>query len=165
MITPIRERTRRTPGGQRVAEYVDRNGLRAVAVYLPQAMHRALVSTAIDAETSLQALMALACDAHYSKSPTNMPPLVAPTRTKLDPHKSAMWYADVDLHKKMKLLAVELDGSVQQLILSALVEHLKDAPRVKALNVASGFPPYARAPAELPDLQSCADSRESVFRK
>ena len=49
----------------------------------------------------------------------------------------------------MKLAALELDGSVQQLILSALVDYLKDAPKVKALKIKTGYAAYARAPAEL----------------
>lgn len=45
-------------------------------------------------------------------------------------------------------LAVDLDGTVQQLILSAIVEYLKDAPLVKALNIKTGYAPYARAPTD-----------------
>lgn len=145
---PARSRVRRTAGSKTLGEFIDRHGLRPVSVYIPEPLHRALTQTAIESETSLQQLMSLACQVHYGQ-PNNLPPLVAPTKTKQDPHKSFTWYADVDLHKKMKLLAVDLDGSVQQLILSAIVEHLKNAPRIRALELKTGYAAYARAPASL----------------
>lgn len=145
---PLRTRVRRTEGSRKVGDFLDRHGLRPVSVYLPIELHRALAGTAIEAGTNLQGLFTLACSKFYGGE-VDLPPLVAPTRTKSEPHKSVTWYADVDLHKRMKMLAVDLDGSVQQLIVSAIVAHLKRAPRVKALNIQSGFPAYAQAPEEL----------------
>lgn len=146
---PARHRTRNTQGSKTVGDYIDRHGLRPVAVYVPLPLHTAFARTAIAAESNLQQLLTLACNTFYG-SRHDLPPLLAPTRTKLDPHKSVTWYADIDLHRRMKMLAVDLDGSVQQLILSAMVEYLKDAPEVKALGLETGFPAYARAPAVLP---------------
>lgn len=143
---PVRRRTRRTPGSQTVASFVDRHGLRAVAVYIPEKLHRALTAIAIEGETSLQAIITLACGKYYGTH-HDLPPLAAPTRIKQDPHKSYTWYADVDLHKRMKLLAVDLDGTVQQLVLSAVLAHLADHPKIKALKIKTGYAPYARAPA------------------
>lgn len=142
---PTRTRVRRTVGSKTVGAYVDRHGLRPVSVYLPEKLHRALTHIAINSETPLQALFTLACGTFYG-SGREIPPLIAPTKTKMDPHKSFTWYADVDLHKRIKLLAVDLDCSSQQLILSALVEHLKDSPQIKALKIKTGYAPYARAP-------------------
>lgn len=145
---PARTRVRRTAGSQTLGAFIDRHGLRPVSVYIPLKLHRALTETAIEAETTLQALITMACNTLYGTR-HDLPPLVAPTRTKQDPHKSFTWYADIDLHKRMKLLAVDLDGTVQQLVLSAIVEYMKDAPKVKALKIKTGFAAYARAPEAL----------------
>lgn len=142
---PTRVRVRRTTGSKTVGDFVDRHGLRAVAVYIPIAMHRALSHTAIEAETSLQAIITMACNTYYGTH-RDLPPLLLPTRTKQTPHKSFTWYADIDLHKRIKTLAVDLDGSVQQLILSAVIAMLADAPKIKALKLKTGYAPYARAP-------------------
>lgn len=144
---PTRSRVRRTTGSKTLGSYIDRHGLRPVAVYIPDPLHRALTYIAIETETTLQALITLACNTYYGTH-RDLPPLVAPTRTKQDPHKSFTWYADIDLHKRMKLLAVDLDGTVQQLVLSAIVDYLKDAPKIKALKIKTGYAPYARAPLE-----------------
>lgn len=151
-MIPIRHRVRRTKGSKTVGDYVDRHGLRPVAVYIPEELHRALAITALENESTLQQYMTLACHKHYGGAVPDVPPLMAPTRTKQDPHKSCTWYADIGLHHAMKLLSVEMDGSVQQLILSALVDYLKDAPRVKALHLQTGYPAYPRMPEELPRL-------------
>lgn len=132
-------RTRRTPGGRTLADYMDRHGLRAVAVYIPEALHRALTTTAIETETSLQSIVTLACNAYYG-TVRPLPPLVQPTRPTQDPHKNFTWYADLDLHKHMKMLAVEHESTVQQLVMSAVVNYMKDAPRVKALHIKLGAP-------------------------
>lgn len=145
---PARTRTRRTAGSKTLGNFIDRHGLKPVSVYIPEDLHRALAATALEAETSLQALTTLACNTFFGHV-ADLPPLTAPTRTKQDPHKSFTWYADIGLHKRMKLLAIDIDGSVQQLILSALVEYLKDAPRIKKLRMKTGYAPYARAPEEL----------------
>lgn len=145
---PTRTRVRRTSGSQTVGNFIDRHGLRPVAVYIPEKLHRALTTIAIETETTLQAIVTMACNKYYGLG-GDLPPLVAPTRTKQDPHKSFTWYADLDLHKKMKLLAVDLDGTVQQLVLSAIVNYMKDAPKIKALKIKSGYAAYARAPEEL----------------
>lgn len=147
-IPPTRTRVRRTPGSKTLGAFIDRHGLRPVTVYLPEPLHRALSQIAIEHETPIQAMMTLACTAHYGGKCPQLPPLVAPTRTKTDPHKSFTWYADIDLHKQIKLLAVEMDCTVQQLILSALVESLKGAPHIKALEIKTGYAPYARAPSD-----------------
>lgn len=152
MTAPIRHRTRRTQGSRAVADFVDRHGLRPVAVYLPEKLHRALTATALEHDTSMQSFFTLACNKYYGGICPDVPELLAPTHVKRDPHKSCTWYADVNLHHKMKLLAVETDGSVQQLIVSAVVDYLKDAPRVKALHLRTGYPAYARAPERLPRL-------------
>lgn len=144
---PLHARVRRTPGSRALGKFIDAHGLRPVAVYIPTELHRALAATAIESDTSLQALLTLAVNTHYGCVAPRVPPLVAPTRTKQDPHKSFTWYADVDLHKSLKMLAVEIGGTVQQLVLSAAVEYMKHAPRVAALAIPSGFPAYARAPA------------------
>lgn len=149
---PIRSRTRRTQGGRTLADFVDRHGLRAVAVYIPVALHRALATTAIEHETTLQAIITLACNSYYGHDDVELPALTAPTRAKHDAHKNFTWYADVDLHKKMKMLAVMVGSSVQQLVLSAVVNYMKDAPLVRALNIQVGYAAYARAPEETPAL-------------
>lgn len=141
---PPRSRVRRTVGSQTLGAFIERHNLRPVSVYIPEKLHRALVETAIETDQSLQGLLTLACGATYGND--QVPPLVAPTRTKQDPHKSFTWYADIDLHKQMKLKAVELDGTVQQLILSAVVDYLKAAPKIKALKIKTGYSAYARAP-------------------
>lgn len=148
---PIRRRVRRTTGSKTVGDYIDRHGVRPVAVYIPEKLHRALTHAAIQGETTLQAILTVACNTFYGTR-RDLPPLVAPTRTKQDVHKSFTWYADVDLHKRMKMLAVDLDGTVQQLILSAVVEYMKDSPLIKALKIKTGYAPYARTPAEAPRL-------------
>lgn len=148
---PIRTRVRRTAGSKTIGDYIDRHGVRPVTVYLPEPLHRALSKIAIESDTSIKALITLACNTYYGGK-VKLPPLVAPTRTKTDPHKSFTWYADIDLHRAIKLLAVELDGSVQQLILSAVADYLKDSPRIKALKIKTGFAPYARAPEDPGDL-------------
>lgn len=112
-------------------------------MYVPENLHAAFTRIAIAAESNLQHLLTLPCDTFYGVH-HDLPPLVAPTRIKQDPHKSVTWYADIELHRRMKMLAVDLDGSVQQLILSAMVEYLKDAPEIKALELETGFPAYAR---------------------
>ncbi len=156
---PLRVRTRRTAGSQSLARYTESNGLRPVAVYVPIDLHRALTSSLIEMSgdegerITLQAVITLACYRYYGET-AELPPLMAPTFTKQDPHKSVTWYADIELHKKLKLLAVELDGSVQQLILSAIVEYMKEAPLVKALNLETGHSVYARAPRDTPPLPS-----------
>lgn len=149
---PKNARTRRTAGGRALADFVDRHGLRAVSVYIPGDLHRALATTAIENETNLQSLVTLSCNNFYGQEDIELPPLTAPTRPKQDPHKNFTWYADVDLHKKMKMLAVMKGSTVQQLVLSAVVNYMKDAPRVRALGIETGFPAYARAPDELPVL-------------
>ena len=146
---PTRTRVRRTTGSKTLGEFTDRHGLRPVAVYIPDALHRALTHTAIEAETNLQAIFTTACNAMYGTH-RDLPPLVAPTRPTADPHKRYTWYADIDLHKRMKMLAVDLGGSVQQLIISAVLEHLKNAPKIKALRIKTGYAPYARTPESLP---------------
>lgn len=142
---PARRRVRRTKGSKIVAEYLDRHGVRPVAVYVPEKWHRAFSKIAIEGDTSLQAIMTLACGTAYGAR-RDLPPLVAPTRVKQDPHKSVTWYADVDLHKRMKMLAVDLDCSVQQLVMSAVVDYLKDHPSIAALKIKTGVAPYARHP-------------------
>jgi hypothetical protein len=145
---PLRQRTRRTAGSRSLAEYIENNGLRPVSVYIPLALHKAVSQVAIEADISLQALITLAVNTFYGAA-KDLPPLVAPTRIKQDPHKNFTWYADVDLHKTVKLLALEHDCTVQQLVLSALVAYTKDHPKVKALKIKSGFPPFLRAPLSL----------------
>lgn len=146
---PTRQRVRRTRGSKTLAKFIDRHGLRPVSVYFPEALHRALAGTAIEADTSLQALVTLACHSYFGvESP--LPPLVQPTRTHQDPHKSFTWYADIDLHRTMKIKAIDVGSTVQQLILSAVVSYMRKAPRVKALNIPTGFPAFARAPGSLP---------------
>ena len=49
----------------------------------------------------------------------------------------------------MKMLAVDLDGTVQQLIVSAVVDYMRDEPRIKALKIKTGYAPYARFPEHL----------------
>lgn len=142
---PIRHRVRRTEGSRSLAEYIENNGLRPVSVYMPVPLHKALSHVAIEAGISLQALVTLAVNTYYG-SHRDLPPLIAPTRIKQDPHKNFTWYADIDMHKRVKLLALDLDCSAQQLILSALVDYTKDHPKIKALKIGTGHPPYARAP-------------------
>lgn len=143
---PLRARVRRTPGGKSLGEFVDRHGLRPVSVYIPEKLHRALAATAIESETSLQQIFTLACNTYYGGREVNVPPLTAPTHPKLEPHKNYTWYADVSLHRNMKMLAVELSSNVQQLVLSAVVNYMNSAPKVRALKIKTGFPAYARAP-------------------
>lgn len=145
---PLRQRVRRTQGSRALAEYIENNGLRPVSIYLPLAMHKALATVAIEADITLQALVTLAVNKYYG-SHRDLPPLIAPTRIKQDPHKNFTWYADIDLHKRVKVLALELDSTVQQLILSALIDYTKDHPKIKALKVKTGFPAFARAPANV----------------
>jgi hypothetical protein len=147
-VPPVRTRDRRTAGSKALAEYIENNGLKPVSVYIPTPWHKALAQVAIEADISLQALVTLAVNTFYGTH-RDLPPLVAPTRIKADPHKNFTWYADLDLHKRMKLLALELDCTVQQLVLSALVAYSKDHPKVKALKIKTGYPPYARAPLNL----------------
>lgn len=146
---PTRQRVRRTAGSKTLGKFIDRHGLRPVSVYIPYKWHRAFTEIAIEGETTLQAIITLACNTAYGTH-RDLPPLTAPTRVKQDPHKSFTWYADIDLHKRMKLLAVDLDCSVQQLVMSAVVDYLKDHPKVKALEIKTGYAPYARLPVELP---------------
>jgi hypothetical protein len=146
---PERKRIRRTEGSKTLARYLENNGLRPVAVYIPVDLHKALTHVAIEADITLQALVTLAVNAYYGTY-RELPPLVSPTRIKADPHKSFTWYADVDLHKRVKLLAVDLDCTVQQLVLSALVDYTKDHQKVKALKIKTGSAPYARAPVNTP---------------
>lgn len=143
---PTRTRTRRTAGSKTLGSYIDRHGLRPVTVYIPEEWHRAIASIAIETETTLQTLVTLACNAYFGTDVVDVPPLIMPTRTKQDPHKSFTWYADVDLHKKIKLLIVDIGGTAQQLILSAVVDYLRNAPRVKALKIETGFSAYTRKP-------------------
>lgn len=152
---PLRTRIRRTEGSRALGAFVDRHGLRPVSVYIPTELHRALTATAIEGGESMQAITTLACSKYYGTR-HDLPALLAPTHTKTEPHKSFTWYADIDLHKRIKMLAVDIDGSVQQLILSAVVEYMKDAPRVKALKLKTGYAAYARAPGELPPLATAA---------
>lgn len=142
---PKRTPDRRTLGSKRLGVYLDKNGLRAVTVYIPTPLHRALSIIAIESETSIQALITAACQTFYGTH-QGVPPLAAATRTKTDPHKTLSWYADIALHKRMKLLAVDIDGTVQQLIISAILEYLKDSPHIRKLHMDTGYAPYARAP-------------------
>lgn len=149
---PTRKKIRRTPGSKSLGAYIDRHGLRPVAIYIPLEWHRALSHISIESDTPLQALFTVACTEYYSR-PRDLPPLIAPTRTKTDPHKNFTWYADIDLHKRIKMLAVDLECSAQQLILSAVIDKVKESPRIQALNIKTGYPPYVRLPdtgAELP---------------
>lgn len=43
-----------------------------------------------------------------------------------------------------------MDCSVQQLVMSAVVDYLKDHPSVKALKIKTGYAPYARHPVVTP---------------
>lgn len=146
---PPRKRVRTTQGSQTVANYLENNGLKPVAVYLPVDLHKALTHVAIDADISLQALVTLAANTYYA-GPKDLPPLTAPTRIKQDPHKNFTWYADLDLHKRIKLLALDLDCTVQQLVMSALVDYTKDHKEIKKLKIKTGYAPYARAPLVTP---------------
>lgn len=145
---PLRQRDRRTAGSKTLADYLNNNGLRPVSVYMPVPLHKAFSQIAIEADISLQALVTLAVNTYYGVH-RDLPPLIAPTRIKQDPHKNFTWYADIDLHKRVKLLALELDCSVQQLVLSAMVDYTKDHARVKALKIETGFPAFARAPLRM----------------
>ena len=150
MITiPRRERHHRTSGSKAVGDYLARHDMRPVAVYIPVKLHTVLTKLAIEAEASLQDFITKACESWYGEE-RELPPLVAPTRAKLDPHKIPTWYANIELHKRMKVLAVEVGSSVQQLILSALVEYAKDSPEVKALGIKTGYVPYSRTPSDPP---------------
>lgn len=159
---PLRQRVRRTAGSKTLAEYIENNGLRPVSVYMPVPLHKALSQVAIEADISLQALVTLAVNTYYG-GPRDLPPLVAPTRIKQDPHKNFTWYADIDLHKRVKLLALDLDCTVQQLVLSALVDYTSDHPKVKALKIETGYPPFARAPLHL--IHSVAQSTSTKAGK
>ena len=132
---PARTRVRRTTGSQTLGAFIDRHGLRPVSVYIPVKLHRALTETAIEAETTLQALITMACNTLYGTR-HDLPPLVAPTRTKQDPHKSFTWYADIDLHKRMKMLAVDLDGTVLVWNDAARALQPQEAEAVRALHPA-----------------------------
>lgn len=142
---PPRKRSRTTDGSKRLETYMDRNGLRPVAVYFPVDLHRALTEVCILGETTMQALITLACNTYYG-GPHDLPPLVKPTKVKLEPHKNFTWYADVDLHKRIKLLALDVEASVQQLVLSAVLGYTNKHPQVKALKIETGFPAYLRTP-------------------
>lgn len=146
---PPRKRIRTTQESKRLETYVTENGLKAVSVYIPVELHKALHEVAIQGEMSLQGLITLACNTYYGVH-RDLPPLVAPTRIKTDPHKNVTWYADVDLHKRIKLIALDIDGTVQQLVLSALVDYCKGSKAVKALKIKTGHAAYARAPSIMP---------------
>lgn len=153
MVTPLptRSRVRRTTGSKTLGAFIDRHGLKPVTVYIPEKLHRALTETAIEGESTMQGMVTVAANRVFADK-TELPPLVAPTRTKIDPHKSFTWYADVDLHKHIKLLAVENGATVQQLLLSAIVDTFKDAKRVKALGIETGHAAYSRTPEQVPTL-------------
>lgn len=155
---PKRTRVRKTTGSRTLEAFIDRHGLQPVSVYLPVAMHRAFTGTVLENETTMQAVMTLACNCYYGhgSSVKSLPPLAPPTHSKNDPHKNVTWYADIDLHRAMKMLAVQIDSSVQQLIRSALLDYMKDAPRVKKLKIKTGYPAYARAPDEIPKTPEAA---------
>lgn len=143
---PNRPRARTTSGSLTVGKFIDRHGLRPVSVYIPIELHRALATIAIKSDTSMQAIVTLACSKYFGRGDPDVPPLLAPATPTSEPRKNFTWYADIELHKRMKLLAVVLSGSVQQLVLSAVVDYMKDAPDIKALRLQTGFPAYARAP-------------------
>jgi len=152
---PMKNRVRRTAGSRSMAQFVDRNGLTPVTVYLPEKLHAALEAIAAEADedTSIQSLLTIALTRHYGvRGAADLPPLTAPTRTTKEPHANYTWYGDVELHKTIKLLAVELGSTCQQLIVSAIVATYSDHPRIKKLKIKTGYPAYARAPAVLPRL-------------
>lgn len=142
--TPVRNR--RTEGSKRLSEYAERNGVRPVSWYVPEALHGPLVKIAAERGFAVQSLVTHACEVHYGAEEKALPPLVPPTHVKTDPHKNFTWYAPVALHKAIKLLALELECTAQQLITSAVVHQYKDVPEIKELRIVTGSAPYARAP-------------------
>ena len=149
--TPISApRIRRTKRGQTVADYLDRHNVKAVAVYLPPELHAALLEISAGTKETLQSMFTLACSTYYG-GPHDLPPLAAPTRSKTTPQVCTTWYCDIDLHRRMKIVAMDIGSSVSQLFTSAIVATYKDAPSVKRLKIKTGYPAYQRAPDELPD--------------
>lgn len=151
----VRQTRRSTPQSQRVADYAIRNNLRPVSWYVPANMHAALhqlldkakAASGAPEATSLQAVVTAACAKAYGLGPKGgVPPLAAPTNTKLEPHKRFTWYAPYDLQKDMRLVAAGIESSMQQLITSAVVDYLKDQPEIAALRIPTGVPPFMRAP-------------------
>lgn len=151
----VRQTRRSTPQSQRVADYAARNNLRPVSWYVPVGLHAALqqlthkakaASGAAEA-TSLQAVVTAACAKAYGLGPKGgTPPLAAPTNTALEPHKRFTWYAPYELQKDMRLVAANIESSMQQLVTSAVVDYLKDQPEIAALRIPTGVPPFMRAP-------------------
>lgn len=143
--TPVRSRT--TPGSKRVAEFTERNNVRPVSWYVVPELHAALTSIAKREDLSLQLLITHACETRYAdpNSPA-LPPLVPPTKLKIDPHKNVTWYCPVELFMSIKMIGLKLQASAQQLITSAVVDQYKGRPEVRALRINTGVAPYMRAP-------------------
>lgn len=145
---PPRATTRRTRGSKNLKAYLDNNNLRPVSVYMPIRVHAAISKAADAGETTIQALFTMACHKYYGHR-CDLPPLVGFGTPPKEDRKVITWYADIDLHKKIRLLAMDLEGNVQQLVLSAVLDYIKDAPPVKALKIKTGYPPFGRTPVNL----------------
>lgn len=139
-------RTRSTQGSQRLADYAERHGVRPVAWYVPEFLHEAVSDMAVRNGMTMQTLITFACETRYGLDTPVLPPLVPPSHTKTDPHKNVTWYAPVDLYKKIKQLALDIESTAQQLITSAVVDQYKNTKEIKALRLVTGAAPYARAP-------------------
>lgn len=144
---------RSTPESIRVARYIETNGLRAVAMYLPPEIHDALKHIARAERVSMQSLISFACVEHYgTPGIPKVPPLVPPTHPKTDPHVNMTWYAPRELHTEIKLLATRMRASVQQLLMSAVIHQYRARAVFRALNIVTGVAAYSRARAGAPLL-------------
>lgn len=139
----------KTSGSQRVTDYKERHNLHPVVLPVPLNIHKALSHHALDDGVTMQSLFTLACEKYFGSDPVTVPPLVA-TRRGQEKFKQPTWYADIDLHKRIRRLSIDTGASVQQLIMSALVDYLKDSPRMQAAEVTTGYPPMARGNTEMP---------------
>lgn len=144
---PQRKPMTRTKGSALVKAHIDSKGERQVAVYIPLEWHTALLEATKRKHGALQSNILTACSTYYGVVPPVLPPLVEPTHVRRDPHKTVTWYAATPLHDAMKKLAVDIRSSVQQLVLSALVDHMKNEPAIAALKIPTGSAPYPKAPA------------------
>lgn len=144
---PLPIRTRTTAGSKRLAEFGVRNNVRPLSWYVPLPLHTALVALAERQNVTLQLMLTHACEVRYADpADPKLPPLVPPTKLKLDPHKNVTWYCPVPLYMAIKQLSLNIGASTQQLITSAVVDQFHATPEVKALRIMTGVAPYLRAP-------------------
>lgn len=142
--TPPRPR-RTTDASKRQGEYLERHDRRQVGVHISNTLHAALLAAGDYERSYIQRTLTQACAKYYDSPRAPLPPLVAMEVPSKDTHRYYTWYADTAMHKKIRTRAAQHLATMQQLIISALINFTMDEPPIKALidngTIQLGAPP------------------------